>query len=105
MEDHIHGARILLHAPTANALARARSNAVNLTKDAPQATVRIVANAEAVAAALDAPDALADPLTLICPNTLTKIAREARAPLTVLPEGAVLALARMQSEGWFYVRA
>ena len=29
----------------------------------------------------------------------------AGAPLTVLPEGAVLALARMQHEGWAYVRA
>lgn len=97
--------RILLHAPTAGALARARSNAANLAKAAPQATVRIVANADAVTALLDAPDAAADALTLVCANTLAKIGRSAPEPLTVLPEGAVLALVRMQLEGWHYIRA
>lgn len=97
--------RILLHAPSVGALARARSNAANLARCAPHRTVCIVVNAEAVAAALDAPDAAADAITLVCPNTLAKLAREAPAPLTVLPEGAVLAIARMQREGWCYVRA
>jgi intracellular sulfur oxidation DsrE/DsrF family protein len=97
--------RILLHAPTAGALVRARSNAANITKGAPHRIVRIVVNAEAVAAVLDAPDAAADGLTLVCPNTLTKIGRTAPEPLTVLPDGAVLAIARLQREGWCYVRA
>lgn len=97
--------RILLHAPTAGALLRARSNAANLTRGAPGVAVRIVVNADAVAATLDTPDAAADALTLVCPNTLARIGREARTPLTVLPEGAVLAIARMQGEGWCYVRA
>lgn len=105
MEDNIDDLRIVLHAPTAAALARARSNAANLNKNSPQTTVRIVVNSEAVEAALDVPDPASDALTLVCPNTLAKIAREARAPFTVLPEGAVLALARMQREGWCYVRA
>jgi hypothetical protein len=91
--------RILLHAPTAGALVRARSNVANLARNAPDITVRIVVNAEAVAVLLDAPDVLADTLTHDSPNTLAKIGREAPAPLTVLPEGAVLAIARMQSEG------
>jgi uncharacterized protein len=97
--------RILLHAPTANALNRARSNAANLTSDASQNLVRIIVNAEAVGAALDTPDAATDAVTLVCPNTLAKIGRDAPAPLTVLPEGAVSAIARMQLEGWCYVRA
>ncbi len=97
--------RILLHAPTASALARARSNAANLAKSAQKPMIHIVVNAEGVAAALDAPDAATDGLTLVCQNTLTKIGRTAREPLTVLPEGAVVALARMQREGWAYVRA
>ena len=29
----------------------------------------------------------------------------ARAPFAVLQEGSVLALARMQGEGWHYIRA
>lgn len=97
--------KILLHAPTAGALARARSNAMNLRKQSPALEVRILINADAVAAALDSPDPAADALTLVCPNTLGKIGRTASAPLTVLEEGAVLALAHMQGEGWRYIRA
>jgi len=96
---------ILLHAPTPSALVRARNNAANLAKDAPHAIVRIVVNAEAVAAALDMPNAAADPVTLVCPNTLAKLGRSVRPPLTVLNEGAVLALAKMQLEGSIYMRA
>lgn len=97
--------KILLHAPTAGALARARSNAMNLRKHSPAPEVRVLINADAVAAALDNPDPAVDALTLVCPNTLAKIGRTAAAPLTVLEEGAVLALARMQGEGWRYIRA
>lgn len=97
--------RIVLHAPSAAALARARSNALNLRKDAPAAEVRIVLNAEAVAAALDAAHPQADPLTWLCPNTLAKTGRAARAPLQVLPVGAVLALVQLQQAGWVYLRA
>jgi uncharacterized protein len=97
--------KIVLHAPTPGALARARSNAANLQKLHPAPEVRIVLNADAVAAALDQRDAAADPLTLLCPNTLQRIGRSAGAPFTVLEEGSVLALARMQAEGWQYIRA
>ena len=97
--------KILLHAPTPGALARARSNAANLLKLAPAPQVRILLNADAVAAALDQEDALTDPVTLLCPNTLARIGRSARAPLAVLEEGSVLALARLQGEGWRYIRA
>lgn len=97
--------KILLHAPTPGALARARSNAANLLKNEPAPEVRIVLNADAVAAALDLPDPVTDGLTMLCPNTLARICRVAREPLTVLAEGSVLALARMQGEGWRYIRA
>lgn len=97
--------KIVLHAPTAGALARARSNASNLMKSSTPPQVRILLNADAVAAALDHPDESSDALTMLCPNTLQRIGRQARAPLTVLPEGSVLALARMQGEGWRYIRA
>ncbi|RYF15662.1 MAG: hypothetical protein EOO30_13865 [Comamonadaceae bacterium] len=97
--------KILLHAPTAAAVARARSNAANLLKQPQSVEVRIAVNAEAVRAVLDTPDLAADGLTLVCPNTLARIGRAAPAPLTVLDEGAVLAIARMQAEGWRYIRA
>ena len=97
--------RIVLHAPSAAALARARSNALNLRREAPSAEVRIVLNAEAVAAALDTPHPQADPLTWLCPNSLAQSGRSAAAPLQVLPVGAVLALAQWQQQGWIYLRA
>lgn len=97
--------KIVLHAPTAGALARARSNLANLRKRQPAQEVRIVLNADAVAAALDAPDASADLDTLVCGNTLNKIGRSAVHPLVVLNEGAIVALAAMQAEGWIYIRA
>ena len=85
--------------------ARARSNALNLGREAPDAEVRIVLNADAVAAALDTPHPRTDPLTWLCPNTLAKSGRSAADPLQVLPVGAVLALAQMQQQGWVYLRA
>jgi len=100
-----HPIRILLHAPTAAALTRARNNAANLSKQAVAVEVRIVVNAEAVRALLDAPDAAADALTLVCPNTLSRIGGSAPEPLVVLDEAAVMAIARMQEDGWRYIRS
>lgn len=97
--------RIVLHAPTAAALTRARNNANNIAADDPAAEVRIVVNGEAVAAVLDAPDPILDAGTLVCPNTLGRMGRDAPSPLVVLAQGAALSLALMQREGWCYVRA
>ena len=97
--------RILLHAPTAGALKRARSNAGNLLAAEPPPVVRIVVNAEAVAAALDDPNAGTDAISVVCRNTLNRLGGTAEAPFTVLEEGAALALARLQREGWSYIRA
>jgi uncharacterized protein len=97
--------RIVLHAPTASAVTRARNNAANLLKQSAPVEVRIVVNAEAVRVALDEPDPAGDALTLVCPNTLSRIGRLAPEPLTVLDEAAVLAIARMQADGWYYIRS
>lgn len=105
MPDTHQPIRILLHAPTASALARARSNAGNLSKQSAPVEVRIVVNADAVGAVLDEPDSPVDSLTLVCPNTLARIGRMAPEPLTVMEEAAVLAIARLQAEGWHYIRA
>jgi NitT/TauT family transport system ATP-binding protein len=95
--------RLIIHAPTAAALARARRNAANLLNACPDAQVRIVANGEAVAAALDSPDAETDGLLALCGNTLAKLGRIAGA-LTVVP-AAVVAIAEAQAGGWAYMRA
>lgn len=97
--------RIILHAPTASAVTRARNNAANLMKQPAPVEVRIIVNAEAVGTVLDAPDAAGDALTFVCPNTLSRTGQSAPAPLTVLDESAVLAIARMQAAGWHYIRS
>lgn len=96
--------KVALHAPTPAALQRARNNAMNLKKEEPGATVRIIVNAEAVAAALDLAHSDADTLTWLCPNTLERIGRENREPLRLLDRAAVLELARLQQTGWIYIR-
>lgn len=98
-------ARLVLHAPTAQALERARRNAGHAAKALGRDAVRIVVNGDAVAATLDDPDAQSDALTLVCGNTLERLGREAPTPLNVLSEGAMVALVNMQQEGWRYVRA
>lgn len=105
MPGNAHPLQVVLHAPTPDALERARNNAANLLQEAPAAQVRIVANAQGVAAALDKAHAVLDPLTWLCPSTLQRIGRENRAPLQVLASPAVLTIARLQQEGWIYIRA
>ena len=94
--------RLLIHAPTAGALARARSNARNLLRAEPAAEVEIIANAGAVAAAIEAGDV--EPPLLLCGNSL------AAQGLVTPPEArivaaAVLHIATRQQEGWAYMRA
>ena len=97
--------QILLHAPTASGLLRARNNAANILEADATATVRIVVNSEGLAAALDSPDPHGDALTLVCPNTLRRLGRRAAPSMTVLSVAAALSLAVMQRDGWIYVRA
>lgn len=104
MESTLQPLRVLIHAPTAGALTRARNNAANLLQAAPAAEVRIIVNAEGVAALLDAPRPDTDCITLVCGNTLNKIQRSAPRPLQTVP-ASILAIASMQRDGWCYVRA
>lgn len=99
--------RIVLHASSPASLERARSNAKNAAGAGERAVeVWIVVNgAAAVTSLLDQADATVDPLTWVCPNTLRGLKRQAAAPLRVLEEGAVLAIARLQQVGWHYIHA
>lgn len=96
---------ILLHAPTLDALARARNSLMNALEARPDCRIRIIANAQAVAAALDIPHALADAHTALCPNTLVHLQRVPHAPLQVLAGPAVLEIAALQAAGWVYIRS
>lgn len=97
--------KVILHAPTMPALERARNNAVNLKRGCPDAHVRIIANAQAVGAALDIAHEQLDAITWLCPISLDRVGRENREPLQVLTGPAVLEMVRLQQEGWVYVRA
>lgn len=97
--------KVILHAPTMSALERARNNAANLKRGSPDAQVRIIANAQAVGAALDIGHEQLDSITWLCPISLDRVGRENREPLQVLSGPAVLEMVRLQQEGWVYVRA
>ncbi|MCS4502509.1 hypothetical protein NYO91_00310 [Arhodomonas aquaeolei] len=95
--------RVLLHAPTPEALARARRNAANLLSARPGAEVRIIANGAAVAAALATPDATDNHLRL-CRNSLAAQGLENTAGVEEV-DAAVVTLAELQADGWAYIRA
>ncbi|WP_027016456.1 DsrE family protein [Comamonas composti] len=103
--------RIVLHAPTPGALARARSNLGNLRQDLPDAQLLVIVNGPGVEALLDAQpgtpqdfDAPTLAYTGICPNTLKKLGRSAEPGMQVLPQGGIESLARLQAQGWSYIR-
>ena len=96
--------KLVIHAPTPEAVARARSNAKNFKAARPEAEVRIVVNAGGVGFALDNPDPATDGWLLVCGNTLTRQGRTAPDRLTVV-EAAIVTLAERQADGWAYVRA
>lgn len=96
--------RVVIHAPTAAALKRARSNARNLLRAEPDVQVRIIANAEAAAAALTTPDAETDQHLALCLNSLKAQGLSAPVGIATVP-AAVVELARLQADGWAYIRA
>lgn len=95
---------VLLHAPTADGLARARRNAANLLAARPDAELLIVANGAAVAAALASPDAASDGYLRLCRNSLTAQGLDNTAGIAEV-EAAVVTLAELQQQGWQYIRA
>lgn len=102
MADRI---RLLIHAPTADALSRARSNARNLLAAEPSAEVEIVVNAAGARAAVDGPPTpMGETAPILCANSLS--AQNLAAPHgAIVVEAAVLHIARRQQEGWAYLRA
>ena len=96
--------RVVLHAPTAAALRRARSNARNLKARQPEAEILIVTNADGVAAALETRDPGTDAGLRVCANTLAARNLVAPAHIQTVP-AAVETLAQLQIDGWVYIRA
>jgi uncharacterized protein len=96
--------RVVLHAPTASALQRARSNARNLKARQPEAEILIVTNADGVPAALETRDPETDAGLRVCANTLAARGLKAPEGIATVP-AAVETLAQLQIEGWIYIRA
>ncbi|MEM6713186.1 MAG: hypothetical protein AAF590_13025 [Pseudomonadota bacterium] len=98
------GRRIVLHAPTAASLSRARSNAVNILAADPTAAVEIVVNAQGAREAIENNDRRTAPLMRYCANSLEKQDLEVPNDGTIV-SSAVVYLADRQAEGWVYIRA
>ncbi|MEM6490481.1 MAG: hypothetical protein AAF684_01045 [Pseudomonadota bacterium] len=96
--------RVVLHAPTADALARARSNLRNLRYAEPDVEALILANADGALAALKQSDPDTDAALRLCANTLAKNGRKA-PPGVETVDAVIAALLRLQRDGWVYVRA
>ncbi len=94
--------RLLIHAPTVAALARARSNARNLLRADPTAEDEIVVNGGAVAAAIETGEV--EPQLLLCSNSLAAQGLVAPSEARTV-DAAVLYIAMRQQSGWAYMRA
>lgn len=94
--------QLVLHAACADSLIRARNNATNFLKHEPTAQIEIVANAGAVAAALDTTHPT-DGLLRLCGNTLNNTKKQATTQKVV--PAAIVYLIKLQQDGWIYVRA
>lgn len=96
--------RVMIHAPTPEALNRAQSNVRNLLKLEPNAEVELVVNGPAVskAVAISNEDLLSR--LVLCKNSLDKQNLSAQ-PNAKVVLASVLYLANQQKEGWSYIRA
>lgn len=96
--------RVVFHAPTPEALHRARRNLLNFRIIEPDAALVIIANAGAVGAALETPDTDTDTALLLCQRTLTNAGITNHRQLAET-DSAVVEIARRQAEGWQYIRS
>ncbi|WP_221798456.1 hypothetical protein [Oceanobacter mangrovi] len=96
--------RLLIHAPTAEALKRAQNNARNLLKLEADAEVEIVVNGPAVALAITLTDADILSRLVLCGNSLRGQELTAQEGVREVA-AAVQYLAHQQAQGWAYIRA
>lgn len=94
---------LIVHAPTADALHRARRHVLTLRKSRPDAEVRLVVNGPAVEELLDKPDPDTDPFAVCCNATLRELGLKGGNRRTT--PAAVVLIAELQADGWGYVRA
>lgn len=97
------GLQVLIHASTADALVRARNNAVNVAKQWPNSEVEIVLNGAAVKAALAEAHAT-DACLRLCQNTIDRLSLEVPDGVKTVPS-AIVWLVERQKQGWAYISA
>ena len=95
---------LALHAPTPEALTRARRNLVNFRREHPETPAVLVVNGAAATHALDAPDPATDAALVLCGNSLAAAGRTAPPGARTTP-AAVALLHTLQQRGWSYFRA
>lgn len=96
--------KVIIHAPTPEALHRAQANTRNLLKLEPDADIELVVNGPAAAVAVGIADAEILSRLVLCSNSLEKQGLVAQDGVRVVP-AAVQHLARQQQKGWGYIRA
>lgn len=96
--------RLLIHAPTVDALKRAQNNARNLLKLEPGAQVEIVVNGPAMAVAVTLTDSDILHRLVLCRNSLQAQSLTAQTDVKLV-DAAVQYLAHQQAAGWSYLRA
>jgi len=96
--------RLIIHAPTVDALKRAQNNARNLLKLEDDAEVEIVVNGPAAALAVTLEDSDIVSRLVICANSLRAQELTAQAGVKQV-DAAVQYLAHKQAAGWAYIRA
>lgn len=94
--------KILIHAPSARSLARARLEAARLVALPLEGMVRVVATLEGAVAAVNQPDPQTDPLLVLCGDSLKSEGLANPPGMEVVPNGTEL-LAKLQRKGWAYV--
>ena len=96
--------KVVIHAPTSNALRRARVDALSLTDANPDGTVRILANGDGVSLVADEPHPETDHLLIVCEMSLARRDLNVLPPIETTPIGSYM-LGRLQKKGWIYMRA
>ncbi|MBV0931872.1 DsrE family protein [Marinobacterium weihaiense] len=96
--------KVMIHAPTPEALQRGQANLRNLLKLEPDARVELVVNGPAAAIAVGITDNEILSRLVLCRNSLDKQGLSAQDNARVVP-AAIQHLVHQQQQGWSYVRA
>ena len=94
--------KILIHAPSANSLARARVEAGRLVKLPIEGAVRIVATLDGAISAVQKPDPSTDPLLILCGDSVAAADLVNPPGVEIVPNGTEH-IAKLQRKGWAYV--